>query len=163
MNGSSDTYSAERLSLAVESLLRSGRLRLQVRGASMLPSLWPDDVVEIAACSYEDVKPAEVILAFRDGRFYLHRFQRHSWRGFVARGDALPRPDQRYEFNDLLGRVTSVVRNGRVISHKVHFWTRSLGLLYCYSSMARRLALRWHARRSADACQPVLMPESVQV
>lgn len=37
----------ERCALATESLLASGRLRMQVHGASMLPTLWPGDLVEI--------------------------------------------------------------------------------------------------------------------
>ena len=39
----------------------------------MLPALWPGDVVEIASCSLEDVRPGEIVLARREGRLFLHR------------------------------------------------------------------------------------------
>ena len=46
----------------------------QVHGESMLPALWPGDVVEIESCSLEDIRPGEIVLAQRDGRLFLHRF-----------------------------------------------------------------------------------------
>ena len=42
----SASLSPQREALAVEALRLTGRLRLQVRGESMLPALWPGDVVE---------------------------------------------------------------------------------------------------------------------
>src|SRR5208282_2941797 len=68
------SLSAVRSALVADSLRRGGCLRLQVHGESMLPALWPGDVVEIAGCSPEDVRPGEIVLALRDGRFFLHRF-----------------------------------------------------------------------------------------
>ena len=53
---------AERSALAADSLRASGRLRLQVRGESMLPILWPGDVVEIVSCSLEGVRAGEIVL-----------------------------------------------------------------------------------------------------
>ena len=55
-------WHAERSALAAASLCESGRLRLQLRGESMLPTLWPGDVVEIASCSVDDVHPGEIVL-----------------------------------------------------------------------------------------------------
>ena len=47
MNAWQEKWNVERLALA-EDALRSGvRLRLQIRGDSMLPTLWPGDMVEI--------------------------------------------------------------------------------------------------------------------
>ena len=72
------SWSAEGSALVADALRRSGRLRqivrLRVHGESMLPALWPGDVVEIASCSPEDVRPGEIVLALRDGRLFLHRF-----------------------------------------------------------------------------------------
>ena len=67
--------SAERTALVAD-CLRNGddscrirrSVRLRVYGESMLPSLWPGDVVEIESCSLEEVVSGEIVLAERDGR-----------------------------------------------------------------------------------------------
>jgi len=83
------SWSAVRSALVADVLRGSGYLRLQVRGESMLPALWPGDVVEIASCSPEDVRPGEIVLALRDGRFFLHRLVTRSQpSGFVLRNCA---------------------------------------------------------------------------
>jgi hypothetical protein len=74
VNTSFETLTAERSTLAADVLRASGRLCLQVRGESMLPILWPRDVVEIARCSIADARPGDIVLALRGGRFFLHRF-----------------------------------------------------------------------------------------
>ena len=86
--GDARAREVERCALATESLQASGRLRLQVHGESMLPTLWPGDLVEIRSCSVAEVLPGEIVLAFREGRFFLHRFVgRLQANGFLLRGD----------------------------------------------------------------------------
>jgi len=96
------SWSAERSALVADVLLRGGRLRqsvrLRVHGESMLPALWPGDVVEIASCSLEDVRPGEIVLARREGRFFMHRLvgrfnDTSTTNGFLLRGDSMPSPD----------------------------------------------------------------------
>ena len=147
MNARSQSDSPDRALLAVDALRRSGRLRLQVRGASMLPTLWPGDLVEIASCSLADVHPGEIVLTLRDGRFYLHRFiTRSGTESFVARGDAMPNSDPPFPAVSFLGRVTRGKRSARAvsISSRLRPLSRGLGLLFCYSSSARRIALKFH-------------------
>src|SRR5260370_30032760 len=68
-------WSAQRSALVADVLRRSGRLRvrLQVHGESMLPALWPGDVVEIESCPPEEVWPGEIVLAQRDAPLFLPR------------------------------------------------------------------------------------------
>lgn len=149
-----DTPSAARSSLAAEALRRGGRLRLQVRGESMLPSLWPGDTVEIAACPFEDVRPGEIVLALREGRFFLHRLlERRGQDGFLLRGDAMPAPDPFFASTSFHGRLIRVVRAGRTIplSGRLRPWSRALGVLLCYCGIARSLVLRVHSWRTSQA------------
>ncbi|MGA6986178.1 MAG: S24/S26 family peptidase [Terriglobales bacterium] len=153
------SWSAVRSALVADVLRGSGYLRLQVRGESMLPALWPGDVVEIASCSPEDVRPGEIVLALRDGRFFLHRLVTRSQpSGFVLRGDSMPGSDPPFPLEALLGRLVgnsnarSQDANG--VSGETWFgakWSRALGLLLCHCSLARRLALKLHQRRVAAA------------
>ena len=145
----SDCWSTQRNVLAVEGLRCGGHLRLHVRGASMLPSLYPGDVAEIEACALEDVVPGEIVLAFREDRFFLHRFvSRNGNHGFAARGDSMPAADPSYTTEQLVGRLAAATRDGHPVSLAARPWTRLLGLLFCYSSIARRIALRLHHSRN---------------
>jgi len=141
-------YGLQRESLAVESLLRGGRLRLQVTGESMLPALWPGDVAHITACSLEEVSPGDVALAFRDGRLFLHRLLGRSQADFVMRGDSMPGDDPVYSARDLLGKLTSLERAGRALSVPAPLrpWSRALGLFFCHCRWARSAALKWHCK-----------------
>jgi hypothetical protein len=144
----SESWSPQRDALAAEVLRRRGQVRLQVRGESMLPTLWPGDVAEIAACSLNDVSRSEIVLAYRDGRFFLHRFlgalQPES---FTARGDSMPSPDPVFPAEALLGKLTAVIRAGQTVPVFVRPWSRAAGMLFCHCSVARRAALRFHSSR----------------
>src|SRR5277367_622282 len=111
------SWSAERSALAADALRQSGRLRLRVRGESMLPTLWPGDVVEIASCSIEEVRSPEIVLAARDGRFFLHRLIAPCTPdGFRLRGDSMPACDPQYPPEALLGRLVRRPDSGQILS-----------------------------------------------
>jgi hypothetical protein len=138
-------------------------VRLRVHGESMLPTLWPGDVVEIESCSLEDVRPGEIVLARRDGRLILHRLIAPSTpNGFLLRGDAVPRPDPLFPPETLLGRMARRGDEGRAgaglrpVVGANGFgvkWSRALGMLLCYCVMARRVALKLHNRRKASSSE----------
>jgi len=150
----SASLSPQREALAVEALRRTCRLRLQVRGESMLPALWPGDAVEIAACSINDVRRGEIVLAFRDGRFFLHRFlAQHEQDGFLTRGDSMPGPDPVFPADALLGKLSHVVREGQTVSVLAPPWSRVVGMFFCYCRLARGAALRFHSWRNSRRLQ----------
>ncbi len=141
--------SAERSALVADVLRgrdRShSRVRLRVQGESMLPALWPGNTVEIEACSHKNVQSGEILLALRDGRFFLHRLVASQSNGFVLRGDSMPGPDPQYPPEALLGRL--VRSEGKARRFFAPKWYRAVGMLLCHCSVARRLALRLHRRQ----------------
>jgi signal peptidase I len=174
------SWSAERSALVADALRRSGRLRhsvrLRVHGESMLPALWPGDVVEIASCLIEDVRPGEIVLARREGRLFLHRLvgrftDPSTPNGFLLRGDSMPAPDPQFPNEALLGRMVQKIdesadegRVGSAAALRTGFrvngfgvkgfgvkGSRALGMLLCHCGVARRLALKLHSRRQASA------------
>ncbi|HYW40479.1 MAG TPA: S24/S26 family peptidase [Terriglobales bacterium] len=160
------SWSAEGSALVADALRRSGRLRqgvrLRVHGESMLPAVWPGDVVEIASCSLEDVRPGEIVLALRDGRLFLHRFVALcAPNGFLLRGDSMPGSDPQFPPEALLGRLVRSADQGRAVSApalRLGFgakwfgvkWSRALGMLLCHCGLARRFALKLHRRRKTS-------------
>ena len=160
------TCEKARVSLAVASLRISGRLYLQVHGESMLPTLWPGDKVEVAACTLEDACPGEIVLAVKEGRFFLHRFLgRVGQDSFRLRGDSMPAPDPEFPNEALLGRVVNregdwCAERGRDRVKGKHEdvrpappvlplrpWSWAAGRILCHFSLARRLALKLHLRK----------------
>lgn len=149
---------AERCALVVDSLRTGGRLRLQVHGESMLPILWPGDVVEIKSCSLGDVMPGEIVLASRAGRLFLHRFMGRSQNGFVLRGDSMPHPDPQFPDEALLGRLVSRSQEPEQEATEqarpalpLRPWAWAMGWLICFFAPARRLALMLHDRSKRNA------------
>lgn len=160
-NAVTSIWSAERSALLADILRRSGSLpqgvRLRVYGESMLPALWPGDVVEITSCSLEDVRPGEIVLALRDGRLFLHRFvARCTPETFLLRGDSMSHADPLYPSEALLGRLVRGTDSGQPISADAlrsalgAKCSRAVGMLLCHCDVARRLALKIHCLRKTS-------------
>lgn len=146
------TESREQLkhSLAADVLRTAGRFRLAAFGYSMLPTLWPGEVLTIESQFLEQVQPSEVVLFSREGRFFIHRVVRKVKMGpetrLITRGDALPSADATVFPLEFLGKIISVRRGDRDIPvPSCSPWRRLTGLALTYSVHLRSLALRWRA------------------
>lgn len=149
MNAGPETWKAEQVELAVEGLHRNGSLRLRLGGASMLPSLWPGDEVEFTGCIAADVGRGDIVLAIREGRFFVHRVLGFGDTGdVITRGDAMPGPDPVFPANAVVGKAVRLVRGERTfpVSRRFLFLRRAFGIVFCYSNLARQIALRLHNR-----------------
>jgi len=141
--GATASCGHQREALAAEVLRQGRKLRVRVRGASMLPMLRPGDIAEIEACSLRDAAPGDIVLALRDSRFFLHRLVASCDGGFLARGDSMPVADPRYSANALLGKLARIHRAGKVIETLgLDPWSRVVGKICCYSGLARQIVLR---------------------
>jgi len=103
--------------LAAEIVRGFGSLRLQVTGQSMLPSVWPGDVLLIKRCRIGEISSGDIVLYAREGRLFAHRVicaapDREKAR-LVTRGDGLPSQDFPVSAEELLGRVSQIVRDGK--------------------------------------------------
>jgi len=113
------SFSDVRLDLAAEVLRRFSELRFVARGGSMIPSIYPGDLLTVRAQSIDDVRRGQIVLCLRDGRFYAHRIIR-KWNAdnrllVTTRGDALTDEDAAFDQSQLLGSVISVTRCGKPI------------------------------------------------
>jgi signal peptidase I len=105
--------------LASEVLLSFGSLRFTETGWSMLPTIWPGDTLMVEHTNPKRVEVGCVVLARFGGRFRTHRVV-GTWGNsgnlqWITQGDANAAPDPCVNANELLGRVTHVVRDGRLI------------------------------------------------
>ncbi len=65
-----DTLGCE---LAAEVLRSSGKLHLRANGASMLPAVWPGDILTVSSHDAAEALPGDIVLFARDGKLVAHR------------------------------------------------------------------------------------------
>ena len=137
----------------MEALQVSGLLRLRVRGNSMLPSLWPGDLVTIQAQPFENIRTGDIVLYSRDSRFFIHRVQRKTGT-LVTGGDCMLVPDPPVAASQVLGSVVSVRRRGTELPvPQFTSFRRVQAFLLLHCNLLQRAALSLHAknvRRSAS-------------
>jgi signal peptidase I len=107
------------MALAEEVLKSYGRLRILARGSSMIPAIFPGDILLVERDPLGRLRPGHIVLASRGGRFYAHRVVRLTALGgpprVITRGDALPENDPPFLDEEVLGRVTALVRGDKRI------------------------------------------------
>ena len=110
---------AAKCELAEKTLRLFGSLRLRVTGFSMLPSVWPGDVVLVHRRGMQQIHPGDIVLFTRHGKLIAHRVvfktSDQELPSLVTRGDALRSQDSAIGPTQLLGKVSGVLRAGKWI------------------------------------------------
>jgi len=142
-----------RLDLAAEVLRRFGEVRFVARGSSMIPSIYPGDLLTVRSQAIAEARYGHIVLALREGRFWAHRLIR-KWRQgnhfvLATRGDALLDEDPSLDESQVLGRVTSIVRYGKPVEFaRVNgFSTKLLRWAVRNSNALAKALLRRHSLR----------------
>ena len=144
-------YEDPKLGLAAEMLRCGGTVRLRAWGASMLPSVWPGDLLTIQSAAHDEVVPGDIVLVTRDNRFFVHRLVETRQDGdcfsWITKGDSMPQNDSPAAASELLGRVVGISRANRscIPSRRVSLLQSALAKMLCHSDRLRALALRIHA------------------
>jgi signal peptidase I len=129
--------------LAAEVLRTSGALRLRVTGASMLPAIWPGDVLSVRSFDSELATPGDVVLYQHHGQLIAHRIVGRSLRQnrieWVLQGDTVLGNGDTVSSREMLGRVVAIERGSRRLSPRKHAIDRFV------SPILRRSDLATHA------------------
>jgi signal peptidase I len=120
----------------------SGKVQLRVTGTSMVPTLWPGDIVVVHRCEPSELLPNSVVMFRRCGRLVVHRLILRTADQIVARGDALSWPDDPVGVSDVVGRVEFAIRNGRRVDLKGSLWSRVVAFVLRHSEWCARLFLQ---------------------
>lgn len=148
-----EAHEDPRLGLAAEMLRGQGSVHLRVWGTSMLPSVWPGDMLTIQSLAHDEIVPGDIVLVQRDRRFFIHRLvekrQAQDCTSWITRGDAMPDDDPPAAAFELLGRVTCIRRGNRsfVPSRRVSLIHLAMARVLCRWGRVRGLALNIHAAR----------------
>ena len=140
-------------SLIAEVLHSWGTLQLRANGMSMLPTLWPGDLLTVHSRKFEQVQVGEMVLYFRQGRFFIHRVVGKPVLGgkpvLITRGDCMSKDDPPVRDAELLGTVTMIGRDGACLvpARRLKLPSLILARLLCHCDLFRRVVLRLHAAR----------------
>ena len=146
------------LELAEEVLRSSGQLQFIAHGSSMIPAIFPGDVLLARNQPMHSIRCGEVALWSRNGRFCAHRVRRKGNGGepceIVTRGDALDHDDLPIQADEFLGCVYAIVRRRKRIdlTRPQGFWSRSIALVVKRSELVAKSLLRYNslARRPRE-------------
>ena len=132
--------------LAAEVLRSFGSLRFRAQGASMMPAVWPGDILSVRRHDAAEAKPGDIVLFGRNGRLVAHRVvertreqDRIQW---VTRGDRLDYNDAPVSSHELLGRVVAVERGSRRLVPSQSLATRLAAWILRQSELVTRVVLR---------------------
>ncbi len=115
-----DIGAALKCDLASEVLRSFGRLRFRATGWSMFPSLWPGDTLVVEHVMPHKIQVGDVALVGRDGRLCAHRIVSKPAGSvdsrWITQGDAMSAPDRPVSEGELLGRVSYLIRGGKLVA-----------------------------------------------
>jgi len=143
-----DESHALKCEMAAEVLRSSGTLRLRVTGWSMLPAVWPGDVLIVERVEPAGVAEGDIVLFVRHRRLIAHRVVKNHSSTMLTRGDSMQATDSPVSDNEFLGRVTSIVRNDRNIepSKALGSGQRAIAALVRRSDVAAGVVVRVRGR-----------------
>lgn len=130
-----------KLALAAEVLATFGEVRLPVTGISMLPVMWPGDLLEIRRQDPAAIRRGDVVVFRRDGRLVVHRVIRNNGRHLLTHGDHVTRPDAPVPLTEVLGCVVAIERRHRRFEPRLTARARMLSWLLSRSEFCTRVAL----------------------
>jgi signal peptidase I len=143
-----ETREEARCSLAADALRSWGVVKFRACGVSMLPTLWPGDLLTAQSRRPEQVEPGELVLYMRQGRFFVHRVVSKRLAGnqvvLVARGDCMPQDDPPVQGREVLGKITQIQRAGLSFlpASKLSRFRRIVACMLCRWSLFRHVGLR---------------------
>jgi signal peptidase I len=125
-----------------------GEVRLKVTGTSMLPSVWPGDILTVRRRSVAELLPGQIVLCYRNQGFVAHRLVGKLGDCLVTRGDSLSNEDRPFQNDEVLGEVVSILRNGRRVAPSPLWLIRAGSWILRHSELCTRMLLRLRSLRN---------------
>lgn len=119
----------------------SGEVCLKVTGTSMIPAIWPGDVVTVRSCDFAELQPGQIVLYHREAKLTVHRIKKVLHDHLITRGDSLLSFDPSVRSSEIAGRVVSILRAERPIRLTHSVWQRLVSCVLQRSNLCMRIAL----------------------
>jgi len=134
--------------LVADALHSWGSAKIRVTGSSMLPRVLPGDVIVVERVQTSEVACGDIALFARDNRLFAHRVVEWDERHYrvSTSGDSLAAADPPITADELLGRVTSILRGHRSVPPAATLLHRIGSLLLKHSEFLTKCFLWMHSR-----------------
>jgi hypothetical protein len=142
MSSTPEVQDATKRELAAEVIREFGEVRLRVTGTSMLPAVWPGDVITARRQSVAELSPGQIVLCYRNQTFSVHRVIGKCENGLITRGDSLAYDDPPFRDAEVLGAVISIDRGGRSVELSSAWWHGAVSRMVQRSELCTRMLLR---------------------
>jgi signal peptidase I len=148
MNPREDAAATLASGLAGEVVRTFGGVRLRVFGTSMVPAIFPGDLISVQRAVMSEISTGDIVLYEREGRMFAHRavgcMQSPEGSQLIARGDRLRHNDPPVSSRELLGKVISIARGNsqKRPASCLSGWERMIAYLLRNSDRATYLYLR---------------------
>lgn len=145
-----DDANALKCELASELLRSSGTLCLRVTGWSMLPTIWPGATLVVERARNSDLLDGDVVVFSNGRRFVAHRVIAKNSRSedsmVQTQGDALSRRDAPVSHDELLGKVSFIMRKGKWVkpATNLRLPERALAAVFRRSTLTARVVVGVH-------------------
>lgn len=138
-----------KIELAAELLRKGEAIQLKAHGTSMLPAIWPGDVLTIEHRSDMSIAVGEIVVSAIDDRIFIHRLLRRDLASeeWITRGDCLEHDDPAIREAQIIGRVIEIRRYHRAFAphQRCSLFAKAQSLILRRSDLIRGIALRVHA------------------
>lgn len=128
--------------LVAEMADRFGEVRLKVTGASMIPAVWPGDILTVRRCDISEMHPGQIVLYRREEKLVAHRITCVRGDLLTTQGDSLPHEDPPIRESNIVGLAVLLVRNRRRLHLKQSRWQRVGSSILRRSDFCTRMTLR---------------------
>ena len=133
----------------------------------MLPAVWPGDKITVRRCPTDQLRPGQNALFHRDGKLTAHRILSLTSDGILTRGDSIDCLDPLVRPEEIVGRVESIRRDGRIVNLDRKLWQRAAAWMLRRSSLcmkatlylARRLRTNWDMQPPQFSASPLASAE----
>jgi Peptidase S24-like len=105
---------AQKSELVSQVLLANGTARIRALGTSMLPTIWPGDILVIEPISHDRLVHGDVIAVKTLRGIRVHRLINKDGWDWITHGDAMPQNDPAISPEQVLGRVSEIRRGQQV-------------------------------------------------
>jgi signal peptidase I len=139
---------SSKAALVEDLLVATGRAQIRAFGVSMLPCLWPGDVLTIQSAHTADLSVGEILIVKQNDGWVAHRIAASSATQLITRGDSVPENDPPIHLGYVIGKVVSVTRGSKeFVPKRLSRPQRCLAWLLCHFGPFRNLMLNLHRAR----------------